>query len=129
MPTSERQFILYEALRKGADIDQLYHLTYIKPWFLQQMQELVELEERDLALQGPTLPNDLLATAKQDGFADRYLAMLLDLPEAEHPPSTHRTGRCRRLGSRPGQRCRECRLLFFDLQCARSDQRSATVRK
>src|SRR5512136_2331671 len=47
-PSSERQFILYEALRKGADIDHLYRLTHIKPWFLQQMKELVELEEEVL---------------------------------------------------------------------------------
>jgi carbamoyl-phosphate synthase large subunit len=48
--TSERQFIMYEALRKGAAIDKLYELTYIKPWFIRQMQELVALEEEiDLA--------------------------------------------------------------------------------
>ncbi len=34
-PTSERYFILYEALRKGADIQTLYELTYIKPYFLE----------------------------------------------------------------------------------------------
>src|SRR5512136_662775 len=44
-PTSERQFIMYEALRKGADINMLYERTYIKPWFIQQMKELVGLEE------------------------------------------------------------------------------------
>jgi len=48
-PSSERQFILYEAIRKGADIQKLYQLTRIKPWFLQQMKELVELEEEILA--------------------------------------------------------------------------------
>ena len=43
-PTSERQFIMYEALRKGASIDELYDLTKIKHWFLQQMKELVDEE-------------------------------------------------------------------------------------
>ena len=38
-PTSERQFILYEALRKGASVESLYSLTHIKPYFLQQMAE------------------------------------------------------------------------------------------
>ncbi|NCC77212.1 MAG: carbamoyl-phosphate synthase large subunit, partial [Clostridia bacterium] len=81
-PTSERQFILYEALRKGADIDELYRLTYIKPYFLEQMQELVLLEEKILSYKGKQLPEALLTAAKRDGFADRYLAQLLDLPEA-----------------------------------------------
>jgi len=81
-PTSERQFILYEALRKGADIDDLYRLTYIKPYFLRQMQELVQLEEQILSYKGKQLPEALLIAAKRDGFADRYLAQLLDLPEA-----------------------------------------------
>ncbi len=80
-PTSERQFILYEALRKGADIDALYRLTHIKPWFLEQMKELVDLEEKILAHRGKLPPDDLLARAKKDGFADKYLALLLDIPE------------------------------------------------
>ena len=85
-PSSERQFILYEAIRKGADIQKLYHLTRIKPWFLQQMKELVELEEEILAYKGrpmADLPDELLGRAKRDGFADRYLSKLLDVPEAE----------------------------------------------
>ena len=47
-PSSERQFIMYEALRKGADVQTLYETTYIKPWFIEQMKELVELEEEVL---------------------------------------------------------------------------------
>ncbi|MCK9587328.1 carbamoyl-phosphate synthase large subunit, partial [Methanothrix soehngenii] len=85
-PSSERQFILYEAIRKGADIQKLYHLTHIKPWFLQQMKELVQLEEEILAFKGKPLadlPDELLSQAKKDGFADRYLSKLLAIPEAE----------------------------------------------
>jgi carbamoyl-phosphate synthase large subunit len=82
-PSSERQWILYEALRKGATIDELYAKTYIKPWFLQQMKELVELEEQILQHRGRRLPDALLRQAKQDGFADRYLAQLLGVPEAD----------------------------------------------
>ncbi|MBB5347874.1 carbamoyl-phosphate synthase large subunit [Desulfoprunum benzoelyticum] len=79
--TSERQFLMYEALRKGATIEQLHGLTHIKAWFLQQMRELVELEEEILACKGRLLPDDLLRRAKQDGFADLYLARLLGVPE------------------------------------------------
>ena len=81
--TSERQFIIYEALRKGATVEELYRKTYIKPWFIQQMKELVELEEEILRYKGKTLSDTLLIKAKKDGFADRYLARLLAIPEEE----------------------------------------------
>ena len=82
-PTSERQYIIYEALRKGADIDKLYQKTYIKPWFLQQMKELVELEENILQYKGKELPDSLLIQAKHDGFADKYLSKLLGIKESQ----------------------------------------------
>ncbi len=80
-PSSQRQFIIYEALRKGAAIEELHARTGIKKWFLQQMKELVELEEQIIACKGRTLPPELLRKAKLDGFADRYLARLLEVPE------------------------------------------------
>ena len=83
IPTSERQFIMYEALRKGAKIQDLYELTHIKPWFIKQMKELVDLEEEILAYKGKTLPDDLLIRAKKDGFADRYLSLLLGISEKD----------------------------------------------
>ena len=82
-PTSERQFIMYEALRKGANVEELYRKTCIKPWFINQMKELVELEEKILQCQGKTLPDDLLVQAKKDGFSDRYLSKILGVPEKE----------------------------------------------
>jgi carbamoyl-phosphate synthase large subunit len=82
-PTSERQFIMYEALRKGADVQNLYEKTYIKPWFINQMKELVKLEEEILHYKGKTLPDALLIQAKKDGFADRYLSQILGMPEKE----------------------------------------------
>ncbi len=82
-PSSERQFIMYEALRKGATVQDLYEKTYLKPWFIQQMKELVELEEEILKHRGETLPNELLTRAKKDGFSDRYIAQLLEKSETE----------------------------------------------
>jgi carbamoyl-phosphate synthase large subunit len=81
--TSERQFLMYEALRKGAEVKELYEKTHIKPWFIEQMRELVELEEKILAYKDQALPDELLIEAKKDGFADRYLAKLLNLPEKQ----------------------------------------------
>jgi len=63
-PTSERQFIMYEALRQGADVGELYKKTYIKAWFIEQMKELVELEEKILKYAGKPLPDELLIQAK-----------------------------------------------------------------
>jgi carbamoyl-phosphate synthase large subunit len=81
VPTSERQFVLYEALRKGATIEELHRKTNIKAWFLEQMKELVEREEEVLKWKGSKLPDALLALAKKDGFADAYLAKILGVPE------------------------------------------------
>jgi len=80
-PSSERQYIMYEALRKGASVKQLHEKTFIKAWFIEQMKELVELEEKILKYKGSALPDELFIQAKKDGFADKYLAKLLDIPE------------------------------------------------
>jgi len=82
-PTSERQFIMYEALRKGAVVDVLHEKTHIKKWFIEQMKELVELEEEVLLFKGKELPGELLERAKKDGFADKYLSKILNIPEKE----------------------------------------------
>ena len=82
-PTSQRQFIMYEALRKGATVEDLFKKTAIKRWFIEQMKELVDLEEKILAYQEQILPDDLMIQAKKDGFSDMYLAKLLKTPEAQ----------------------------------------------
>ena len=82
-PSSERQFLMYEALRKGAGIDDLYRRTFIKPYFIQQMKELVEEEEKILTFKGSIPPDDILISAKKNGFADRYLSKLLGIREKE----------------------------------------------
>ncbi len=82
-PSSERQFIMYEALRKGAKVQTLFETTHIKAWFIEQMKELVDLEEKVLKYKGKALPGKLLTQAKKDGFSDRYLAKLLGVGEAK----------------------------------------------
>ena len=82
-PTNERQFIIYEALRKGATIDEIHDLTKIKHWFLQQMLELVQEEENLISMKGSVPEKDVLKQAKLDGFSDRYLSSLLEVTEEE----------------------------------------------
>ncbi|MCL2760736.1 MAG: carbamoyl-phosphate synthase large subunit [Desulfuromonadales bacterium] len=76
-PSSERYFIIYEAIRKGADLAELHKKTHIKLWFLEQMKELVILEEEMLKHKWSVLPDELLIKAKRYGFADKYLAKIL----------------------------------------------------
>ena len=83
VPTSERQFIMYEALRKGATVDELFELTKIKHYFIQQMKELVEEEESLMQYKGEIPPVEVLRQAKLDGFADKYLSELLGVTEEE----------------------------------------------
>ena len=80
-PNSERYFAVYEALRKGVSPDRIHDITGIKKYFLTQIQELVELENEILTYKKRVLPDELLIKAKKDGFADKYLAKLLDVPE------------------------------------------------
>ena len=56
-PSSERHFIMYEALRKGATVDEIFELTKVKTYFIEQMKELVEEEEALLACKG-SMPSD-----------------------------------------------------------------------
>lgn len=82
-PTSERYFVIYEALRKGATVDEIHEITKVKHYFLEQMKELVEEEEILLISKG-SLPSDgALAQAKKDGFSDKYLSQILEVPEED----------------------------------------------
>ena len=80
-PSSERHFIMYEALRKGASVEEIHEITKVKAWFIEQMKELVEEEEALLACRGGLPSDEMLTTAKKDGFSDKYLSQLLQISE------------------------------------------------
>ena len=79
--SSERHFIMYEALRKGATVEEIHELTKVKHYFIEQMKELVEEEEEILKSKGSLPADELLIRAKKDGFSDKYLSQLLAVPE------------------------------------------------
>ncbi|MBO4617425.1 MAG: carbamoyl-phosphate synthase large subunit [Lachnospiraceae bacterium] len=82
-PSSERYFAMYEAIRKGATADEIFELTKVKHYFINQMKELVEEEEELLKSKG-SMPSDAALTkAKKDGFSDKYLSKLLEIPEEQ----------------------------------------------
>jgi carbamoyl-phosphate synthase large subunit len=74
---------MYEALRKGASVDEIFDITKVKTYFIQQMKELVEEEETLISSKGSLPPDEILITAKKDGFSDKYLSQLLEIPEEE----------------------------------------------
>jgi len=82
-PSSERHFLMYEALRKGATIDEIHNITKVKHFFIKQMQELVEEEEALTANKGKLPADDALVAAKKNGFSDKYLSQILEIPEAD----------------------------------------------
>ncbi len=82
-PTSERQFIMYEALRKGATVDELFELTKIKKYFINQMKELVDEENALMQNKGAVPSKEVLLQAKKDGFSDKYLSQILEIPESD----------------------------------------------
>ena len=80
-PSSERHFVMYEALRKGATNEEIHELTKVKHYFIDQMRELVMLEEEILKSKGSLPADELLIQAKKDGFSDKYLSQLLEISE------------------------------------------------
>ena len=81
--SSERHFIMYEALRKGATVDEIHELTKVKKYFIEQMKELVEEEEALIANKGNIPSDDKLISAKKNGFSDKYLSQILEVSEAD----------------------------------------------
>lgn len=81
--SSERHFIMYEALRKGASVDEIHELTKVKKYFIEQMKELVEEEEALIANKGCVPADDKLISAKKNGFSDKYLSQILEVSEED----------------------------------------------
>ena len=80
-PSSDRHFIMYEALRKGASVEEIFDITKVKTYFIEQMKELVEEEEALTASRGSLPSDDMLISAKRNGFSDKYLSQILDISE------------------------------------------------
>ncbi len=78
-PTHRRIFQLAEAMRAGRSLEELYVITGIDPWFLDQISQIIE-EEADIQERGIENPEQLLK-AKRLGFSDRRLALLTNSNE------------------------------------------------
>ena len=82
-PSSQRYFLIYEALRKGATVEEIHEITKVKHYFLEQIKELVEEENALIESKGSLPSDEALTQAKKDGFSDKYLSQILEVPEAD----------------------------------------------
>ncbi|GAB4022232.1 carbamoyl-phosphate synthase large subunit [Spirosoma koreense] len=82
-PSWNRLFHIYDAFKAGMSFRTIQQLTRIDPWFLHQIEELIELEREIQQYDLEDLPPELLRTAKQKGYADRQLAHLLQVKESK----------------------------------------------
>jgi carbamoyl-phosphate synthase large subunit len=82
-PSWDRLFHIYDAFKIGLSFKSIQNLTKIDPWFLRQIEELIELENKIHAFDLETLPKSLLLEAKQKGYADRQIAHLLGVKESK----------------------------------------------
>lgn len=81
-PNSERHFMMYEALRKGATVEEIHDITKVKKYFIEQMKELVEEEEYLVKKYLGKIPSkEDLKKAKEDGFSDKYLSQILQVSQ------------------------------------------------
>jgi carbamoyl-phosphate synthase large subunit len=82
-PTWNRLFHIYDAFKLGIPFNTIQNLTKIDKWFLQQIEELIHLEKEIKTYKLDNLPESLLRTAKEKGYADRQLGHLLGCLESE----------------------------------------------
>lgn len=82
-PSWNRLFHIYDAMKLGISMKTIMSLTKIDKWFLQQIEELVELEKEIEKYDLDTIPATLMRTAKEKGYADRQIAHLLQCLESE----------------------------------------------
>ncbi|MDW8351724.1 MAG: carbamoyl-phosphate synthase large subunit [Anaerolineae bacterium] len=77
IPTAQRLFQVFDALRQGVTPEQIHAATKYDPWFIAQFCQIIETERALAAHTLDSLPRELLLRAKQEGFGDAYIAKLL----------------------------------------------------
>ena len=82
-PSWNRLFHIYDAIKLGISIKTIQKLTRIDPWFLNQIEEMILLENEISKYTLPQLPREIFYEAKQKGYADRQIAHLLKCLESE----------------------------------------------
>ncbi|MGH0031354.1 MAG: carbamoyl-phosphate synthase large subunit, partial [Myxococcota bacterium] len=91
-PRPSRLWAVVEALRQGASVEELHRRSFIDPWFLRNLAEIVEMEKGLAAADGDEDRRAWLRTAKENGFSDARLGELWGMPEAEVRALRHAEG-------------------------------------
>ncbi|MFQ5587660.1 MAG: carbamoyl-phosphate synthase large subunit [Nitrospiria bacterium] len=81
-PTFNQISQVLDAFRLGVPLSEIHQITQIDPWFLNQLQEILETESQ-LKRSAPGTDTDLLRTAKRAGFSDRQIGALIGKSEKE----------------------------------------------
>ena len=82
-PSWNRLFHIYDSFKLGIPYKTIRNLTKIDPWFLNQIEELIKLEDEIEKYKLDSIPKDLLLKAKKTGYADRQIAHLIGCLESE----------------------------------------------
>jgi carbamoyl-phosphate synthase large subunit len=91
-PAPDRIWYIADAFRLGMTLDEIYQECNIDPWFLSQIEELVQLERSIDGSQLENIDKKTLRLFKQRGFADVYLAKLLNCSEKNIRDQRHAVG-------------------------------------
>ncbi len=83
VPNWERLWYIADALRTGINVDEIFEITKIDRWFLEQINEIIEFEKELQQFASSRPPSDMLRRAKELGFSDKRLAILLKSTEGE----------------------------------------------
>jgi carbamoyl-phosphate synthase large subunit len=88
----DKLWYVAESLRRNISVDEVYGLTRIDPWFLNNIKDIVKLEEKIRSLRWENISRNLMQKAKEYGFSDKYLASLLGLKEQQVRKSRQKLG-------------------------------------
>jgi len=83
IPNSTRLWYLADGFRCGMDVEEIFALSKIDPWFLHNIKQIIDLENRLIEFELDSIPDDLLIKAKEYGFSDLYMTALLNCSEDE----------------------------------------------
>ncbi len=76
-PTDKRMFAIVEAIRRKYSINKIYKLSKVNPWFLYKIRNIIEIEKKLKRCNLKTLTSSLLKEAKEKGFSDQQIALLV----------------------------------------------------
>jgi len=79
----DKLWYVAEAIRREMSVEEIFDLSKIDPWFLNNIKDIITLESKLLAQKGKVPSSALIAKAKEYGFSDKYLASLSEVPEPE----------------------------------------------